>query len=248
LEVTVFITFEGGEGVGKTTQIRLIKDALELKGHSVTMTREPGGTSIGDQTRAILLDAANSKMHPITELHLFHAQRSQHVRELIWPALKRGEIVLCDRFADSTIVYQGFARDVMDPVTIVHQTEALLEFRWPDHTIIFTHPNPVIPLERARARWKPVAEPTNVVQLNEARFDMMTLKLHLAVFDTFENKLEALFREMGLERHRNFDYVDASGSSAEVAVLALKSVEDALSRKKDSEANSRYTMRGGSWR
>jgi len=105
-----FITFEGPEGSGKTTQIRRLAAFLEEQGYAVVLTREPGGTVIGDQIRQILLAHGNAEMKPRTEVLLFQASRAQHVDELIRPALAQGKIVLCDRFADSTLAYQGFGR------------------------------------------------------------------------------------------------------------------------------------------
>jgi dTMP kinase len=105
-----FITFEGIEGCGKTTQLRLLKERLQASGEQVTATREPGGCPIADQMRAILLDAGNSAITPLSELLLYAAARAQHVQEIIVPALARGEIVLCDRFTDATVSYQGHGR------------------------------------------------------------------------------------------------------------------------------------------
>ena len=104
----MFITFEGPEGGGKTTQIAQLAQFLEKKGHSVICTREPGGTAIGDQIRVTLLALENTEMHPRTEALLLQASRAQLVEEIIIPNLKKGEIILCDRYADSTLAYQGY--------------------------------------------------------------------------------------------------------------------------------------------
>ncbi|MGD9901552.1 MAG: dTMP kinase [Spirochaetales bacterium] len=106
----LFITFEGGEGSGKTTQINLLKEYFENNNYSVVTTREPGGSLICEQIRAVLKDGNNGKMGKMTELLLFSAARSQHAEDIIVPALERGDIVLCDRFYDSSIVYQGYGR------------------------------------------------------------------------------------------------------------------------------------------
>lgn len=105
-----FVVFEGPEGSGKTTQVRAVAEALRARGLQVTTTREPGGTAIGEQLRAILLTTANSGMLPQTEVLILLAARAQHVREVVVPALARGDVVLCDRYAGATYAYQGYGR------------------------------------------------------------------------------------------------------------------------------------------
>jgi dTMP kinase len=104
------ITFEGIEGSGKSTQIALLRDHLERTGLAVTLTREPGGTPIGDQIRKVVLSPANENLDATAELLLYAASRAQHLREVIRPALSEGRIVLCDRFSDATLAYQGYGR------------------------------------------------------------------------------------------------------------------------------------------
>jgi dTMP kinase len=108
----MFITFEGPEGSGKTSQIPLLQDFLIEAGYRVFCTREPGGTLIGDQIREVLLANKNTEMHPRSEILLFQASRAQLVEQIIIPRLKNGEIVLCDRYADSTIAYQGYGHEM----------------------------------------------------------------------------------------------------------------------------------------
>ena len=116
----MFITFEGGDGSGKSTQIEKLKCFLEQEGYQVLLTREPGGTQISEQVRQILLDPDNTKMSAITEMILYAAARAQLVEEVIRPALEQGTIVICDRFLDSSIAYQGYGRGLGDAVAEVN--------------------------------------------------------------------------------------------------------------------------------
>jgi dTMP kinase len=119
--VSLFITFEGPEGSGKTTQLRLLEAWLRQQGYDVLATREPGGTAISEAVRSILLDPAHTEMRPETEILLFSAARAQIVAQVIRPHLARGGIVLCDRYADSTLAYQGYGRgldlDILRAIT-----------------------------------------------------------------------------------------------------------------------------------
>ena len=105
-----FITFEGCEGVGKTTQLRFLKEYCESNGIDAVFTREPGGSEIAEKIRKIILDGSNEGMTGECEALLYAAARNQHINEVVLPALKRGSIVFCDRFTDSTYAYQGSAR------------------------------------------------------------------------------------------------------------------------------------------
>lgn len=145
-----FITFEGIEGCGKTTQIKLLEAHLLNQGFTVILTREPGGCDIADQIRAILLDAANKSMTSSAELLLYAAARSQHVAEIIKPALAAGFIVLCDRFTDATVAYQGCGRG-LDLTTITSLNAMAAAGVKPQLTILLDCPVEV-GLQRAFAR------------------------------------------------------------------------------------------------
>jgi dTMP kinase len=120
----MFITLEGPEGSGKTSQLALLVDFLRQQGYTVLATREPGGTQIGDQIRAVLSDMGNQEMRPRTELLLFQASRSQLVEQVIRPHLQEGGIVLCDRYADSTLAYQGYGHQTFP----LEQVQAIISF------------------------------------------------------------------------------------------------------------------------
>jgi dTMP kinase len=132
----MFITFEGSEGTGKTTQIQRLTSKLEELGRNVTVSREPGGTALGEEIRHLLKHAASGKnMVPRTELLLFAASRAQHVDELIQPNLQLGNIVICDRFHDSTTVYQGIARAI-DGAIVESINQIAIASTLPDITIL----------------------------------------------------------------------------------------------------------------
>ena len=131
-----FITFEGGEGCGKSTVLKAIKERLESEGVSVVLTREPGGTPIAEQIRNVILDKGNTAMDGRTEALLSAASRRQHLVEKIWPALQEGKTVLCDRYLDSSLAYQGGARGLgIDEVLSINLFAT--EGTYPDLTLLF---------------------------------------------------------------------------------------------------------------
>ncbi len=134
-----FISFEGGEGVGKTTQIGRLAAFLRERGIDVVVTREPGGTEVGEAIRGVLLDKSLPAMHADTELMLMYAARVEHVQRLIRPALEAGQWVLSDRFADASHVYQGVGRG-LDPARIEALDDWSLQGFAPDRTILFDMP------------------------------------------------------------------------------------------------------------
>lgn len=164
-----FITFEGPEGSGKTTQIGLLADALSQRGYEVVTTREPGGTALGDAIRTLLLNQYDTPPCPQAEALLFNAARAQLVQHVIRPALKQGKIVLCDRYADSTLAYQGYAHGQE-----LTQLRSVIDFATGclvPHLTIFLDIDPNDGLQRkqtsADAEWN--------------RMEMQTLKFHRKV-------------------------------------------------------------------
>lgn len=115
-----FITFEGGDGSGKSTQINILKDKLIKDGYDVILTREPGGTQISEKIREIILDKENSEMNDMTEALLYAAARAQIVNQVIRPAIQEGKVVICDRFVDSSIAYQAYGRNLGECVSIIN--------------------------------------------------------------------------------------------------------------------------------
>jgi dTMP kinase len=145
-----FITFEGLDGTGKSTQMRKLAAALRAAGHKVVETREPGGTATGEKIRRVLLDSATGSLSPLTEMALMFASRAQHIAEVIQPALDHGQIVLCDRFTDSTEAYQGGGRKLgSEAVLKLHRV--LCGDLQPDLTILLDS-DPAISVGRARRR------------------------------------------------------------------------------------------------
>ena len=172
--MSLFITFEGVEGSGKTTQMEMLKEHLEWKGFQVVSTREPGGTELGEKIRSMLLNIEGRTIAPWSELLLYAVCRAQMVNEIIKPALLDKKIVLCDRFADSTMVYQGYARGLdLEAVTNLNKwvTEGIL----PTVTFIIDCP-PEIGLKRALARID-----TRTGSNKEDRFEREDIEFHKKV-------------------------------------------------------------------
>lgn len=146
-----FITFEGPDGSGKTTQVKLFAEYLREKGYDVLVTREPGGTEISEQIRNLIMNTGYSEESPLTEMLLFAAQRAQNVFELLRPALNDGKTVVCDRFVDSSIAYQGYGRMLGEQVSIVN--EIAVQGCMPDMTF-FLDISPEAARERNKATTK----------------------------------------------------------------------------------------------
>jgi dTMP kinase len=172
-----FITFEGIEGCGKTTQIRRLSEGLTASGYRTLLTREPGGCPIADKIRAILLDADNQGMVPLTELLLYAAARAQHVAEVIVPAILSGTIVLCDRFSDATLAYQHSGRGIDRP-TIDTLNRLACQSVQPDLTILMDC-DAAVGLARAKSRIDAASGP------REERFELEALPFHKRVRDGY---------------------------------------------------------------
>ena len=145
-----FITFEGGEGTGKSTQLALLQETLEQRGIHVCVTREPGGTALAEEIRGVLLKPRSEPVDPTTELLLMFAARAQHLAQRVWPALERGEWVLCDRFTDATYAYQHGGRGISKDKIAVLERVVQADFT-PDLTLLFDAPIE-ISLQRMRDR------------------------------------------------------------------------------------------------
>jgi len=197
----MFITIEGIEGSGKTTQLKHMAEFMRSKGHDCVITREPGGTRIGEKIRAILLDPASSNMDPVAELLLYTADRAQHVKELICPFLSEGKTVLCDRYIDATVAYQGYARGL--DIGLIHRINSLiLEELKPDITVLLDLP-PEAGLRRA---WKQIdsGDRTGL----ETRFEEETLVFH--------KKVRAGYLELSQLEPQRFRIIDASPDENQV--------------------------------
>ncbi len=178
----MFITFEGPEGSGKSTQVRLLVEWLRERGYQVLSTREPGGTAIGDAVRRVLLDVRHTEMRPQTEVFLFSAARAQLVDEVIRPFLAQGGVVVSDRYVDSTLAYQGYGRGL--DVDLLRQiSEFAIGGLWPDLTIYLD-----VPVEEGLRR-KRQTSLLGGEELN--RLDMEELKFHHKVVEGYRELMKA---------------------------------------------------------
>lgn len=204
----LFISFEGMDGCGKTTQMRRLAERLRQNGHTVIETAEPGGTIIGQAIRRILLDPAHQELSPTAELLLYFASRAQNVDQQILPALERGDIVLCDRFTDSTLVYQGAGRGLGSDVVLTLEKIACRGLS-PDITIYLD-----IDLETSLAR----AQARNRTgTANESRLDDEAVDFHRRVREEY--------RQLAARETRRFRVIDARGSMDTVEQAVWAAVE-----------------------
>lgn len=219
----LFITVEGIDGCGKSTQARLIAAALEAAGHDVLRLREPGGVKISEQIREILLDPANAEMGDVCELLLYEAARAQLVHQVVRPALAAGKTVVCDRFYDSTTAYQAFA-DGLDRNMVSQANELAVDGCRPDLTLVFD-----LPVEDALRR--------RSGREAEDRLELKGLE--------FQERVAAGFRAVAADEPDRVKLIDAGGSIAEVfSGVAAELRSAGLSMSEDDAAAALQTCQG----
>lgn len=201
-----FITFEGIDGSGKSTQLARLAEALRGASHDVVVTREPGGSPGAEEIRALVLEGATDRWSAETEILLFTAARRDHLERTIQPALEAGKVVLCDRFADSTRMYQGMSRG--DLRALVDQLHSLMIGREPDLTVLIDM-DPALGLARAKGR-----------QTAEERFEDFGQDL--------QTKMRAGFLDLSREYAERFRVIDGNRDMDAVAIDIQKTVLDYL--------------------
>jgi dTMP kinase len=202
-----FITFEGIDGSGKTTQMRLLAERLRREGREVLEAVEPGGTAVGAQIRRILLDSANQDLRPTTELLLYFGSRAQNVEQCILPALSAGKIVLCDRFTDSTLAYQGYARGLGEE-TVLTLDRIACHGLSPDLTLLVD-----VDLETGLAR----AQVRNAATAGfETRMDDQAIEFH--------RKVREAYFVLAKKHSARFRVIDGRGTPESVAARVWESV------------------------
>jgi dTMP kinase len=202
-----FITLEGGEGAGKSTQAKRLAEALRARGHAVVLTREPGGSPGAEQIRKLLVDGPTDRWTPLSETLLFMAARADHIARTIEPALAAGRWVICDRFADSTRVYQGMGRELGEGLVQALHKAAFGDLA-PDLTLILDL-DPGTGLTRTRGRGE-----------GEERFEMFELQFH--------TRLREGFRALAIAEPNRCILIDACGTPDDVAKVAWRVVEERL--------------------
>lgn len=199
-----FISFEGIEGSGKSTQVRLLAGYLRTKGHDVLETAEPGGTKIGEEIRNLLLEPQNH-MDPLAELLLYYASRAQLVQEVIRPAIQRNSVVITDRFTDSTVAYQGHARGI--DLTVIHTLDNMVVHDMKPFLTILLDLDVEEGLRRNRHARK------------EDRFELETVEFH--------KRVRKGFLQIAGEEPDRVKLVDASSGAEEISREVIRIVEDA---------------------
>ena len=210
-ETPRWVTFEGVEGSGKTTQLRRLSERLRHAGLPVTMTREPGGTQLGALIRSLLLKPTGEPMDALTETLLYTADRAQHLNEIIVPALESGETVLCDRYLDATLAYQGYGRQLgCERVLDLHRQPPL--DRRPDRTLLLDL-DAATGLERARERNRVAG-----LDVTEGRFEAEAVEFHERVRDGY--------LELAAQDGTRFRVIDATSGPDDVERGILDALAD----------------------
>jgi dTMP kinase len=212
--MTRFISFEGGDGSGKTTHLRLLESYLLSKGYQCLCTREPGGTPLGKMIRRVLLEAGEEEIFSPTELFLYLADRAQHVREVVQPALEDGKLVLCDRFTDSTLAYQGYGRGV-DLKMLRHLNQLASGGVSPDLTLLLD-----CPVEVGLSRTANRAVGQGSSKEREDRFEREQLDFH--------ERVRRGFLELACAESNRIHVLDASHPVEEIQQQIRKIVDAKL--------------------
>ena len=210
-----FITFEGGDGTGKTTQLKALESHLQGKGCSCVGTREPGGTALGGMIRQVLLEVGKQPIASPTELFLYLADRAQHVQEVILPAIDRGKIVLCDRYTDSTLAYQGYGRGI-DLDLLRQLNEFANRGVKPDLTLLLD-----CPVELGLSRTAQRQSNAGSARSREDRFEREKVEFH--------EKVRAGFLAMARAEPERFRVIDAAGPVEQVS----REIQNVIDREMD---------------
>lgn len=205
----VFLTFEGGDGCGKSTQADKLASLLEARGYGVCCVHEPGGTKLGESIRSILLDREQEGMAPLAELMLYEAARAQVIAEVIEPALRAGNVVICDRFTDSTVAYQGYGRE-LGASLVERLNELATSGCAPDRTIMLQL-DPSIARERVLARSA------------DGKGDRME-----SAGSAFHERTLAGFEELFREHPERVRVIDAQGDIEQVHKRVIAQIKDLL--------------------
>lgn len=207
-----FITFEGIDGCGKTTQMRLLGQYLTERGVAVVPTREPGGTELGRKVRSALLDGVAGSVEPLAELLLYAADRAQHVRRVILPALNLGKVVLSDRFYDATTVYQGYARGF--DLKLVNQLNELATGGLkPDLTLLFD-----LDVETGLKRTMRRGDGTGMTAAGPDRLDQEPVEFH--------ERVRKAYLEIAAREPERFRVIPSAGPVEETFELMIRAVRD----------------------
>jgi dTMP kinase len=209
------ITFEGIDGCGKSTQMRLLEQYLTERGLPVVSTREPGGTELGRKIRSALLDGGKGSVEPLAELFLYAADRAQHARQVIMPALAEGKVVLSDRFYDATTVYQGYARG-FDLKLVNQLNELAASGLKPDLTLLFD-----LDVETALKRTRRRGDGTDVAAAQPDRLDQEPVEFH--------ERVRKAYLEIAAREPERFRVIPAAGPVEETFKLMIREVQDLFS-------------------